>query len=83
MVNGMFRSASVRVFLASSSALCVLCAHESVKHPWTSNSDPASPFKNEETYTGPFMQITATGLPVANPLDGFGPEDKLVACVRS
>ena len=31
-------------------------------------------------YTGPFTQLTSSFLNVADPADGFGPEDKLCAC---
>ena len=33
-----------------------------------------------QAYTGPFTRLTASFLDVADPADGFGPEDKLNAC---
>ena len=33
-----------------------------------------------QPYAGPFTQLTASFLDVADPADGFGPEDKLNAC---
>ena len=44
----------------------------SLVHPFSASSG---------AYTGPFTQLSATALDgVADPDDGFGPEDKLVAC---
>ncbi len=40
-----------------------------------------SPYREGLEYTGPFTQLTADYLlPVADPGNGFGPEDKLLVC---
>ena len=40
-----------------------------------------SPYRDGLEYTGPFTQLTADFLlPVADPGNGFGPEDKLLVC---
>ena len=51
-----------------------------VSHPW--KNETSSPFRNG-VYTGPFTKLSDNDLNVADPANGFGPEDKLIQCTLS
>jgi hypothetical protein len=53
-----------------------------VTHPWGKKSSLSSPYK-DGVYNGPFTKLTDTFLDVADPANGFGPEDKLIACTAT
>jgi len=50
-----------------------------VSHPWGKSKSKASPYANG-VYTGPFTKLSDNDLDVSDPANGFGPEDKLIAC---
>jgi hypothetical protein len=84
------RALCVPLSLAAAAAAAPLLAASSsaavergrARHPWGDDKSlPSAPYKGAGgAYTGPFTQLTDSFLDVADPNDGFGPEDKLVAC---